>query len=211
MKTKKCDKCKREIYSQGFKKHIQYCDGSGILKKEKPKSLNGKAYWKGKTLSDSHKLKIKNKIQKKYNDGEDVGFIKWMRENPEKHKISSSSGGGLRKGSGRGKKGWYKGYWCDSSWELAYVIYCLEHNIKLVRNNESFNYNFNGKILKYYPDFKIDDTFIEIKGYEDFKAKEKKRQFKLKLKTLYSKEIKPILEYVIKKHGINFIKLYEKR
>ena len=42
--------------------------------------------------------------------------------------------GGKRHGSGRGKKGWYKGYWCDSSWELALVIYNLEHNIKFERN-----------------------------------------------------------------------------
>lgn len=30
--------------------------------------------------------------------------------------------GGLRVGSGRGKKGWYKGIHCDSSWELAFVV-----------------------------------------------------------------------------------------
>ena len=60
-------------------------------------------------------------------------------------------GGGYRKGSGRGKKGRYKGYWCDSSF-------------KFERNSESFKYNFQGKDHKYYPDFKIDDTFFEIKG-----------------------------------------------
>jgi len=29
----------------------------------------------------------------------------------------------------RGKAGFYKGYHCMSSWELAYVIYNLEHNV----------------------------------------------------------------------------------
>ena len=28
---------------------------------------------------------------------------------------------------GYGKHGWYKEYWCDSSWELAYVIYNLDY------------------------------------------------------------------------------------
>ena len=42
--------------------------------------------------------------------------------------------GGLRHGSGRGKKGWYKGYWCDSTWELAWVIYQLDNGKVPVRN-----------------------------------------------------------------------------
>jgi hypothetical protein len=44
--------------------------------------------------------------------------------------------GGYVKGSGRGKKGWYKGFFCDSSYELAYLIYCLDHQINIKRNTE---------------------------------------------------------------------------
>jgi len=81
-----------------------------------------------------------------------------IKELERRKKISETSKlrgsiGGRRHGSGRGKQGWYKGYWCDSSWELAWVIYSLDHNIKFVRYNGYFEYEFNGKIHKYYPDF----------------------------------------------------------
>ena len=29
--------------------------------------------------------------------------------------------------TGKGKKGWYKGFFCSSTYELAYVIFCLDH------------------------------------------------------------------------------------
>ena len=45
-----------------------------------------------------------------------------------------------------GIKGWYKGFWCDSSWELAYVIYNLDHGIEFRRNTEKFEYEYCGKI-----------------------------------------------------------------
>ena len=48
-----------------------------------------------------------------------------QRKHPIKH-----APGGKRHGSGRGKKGWYKGYYCDSTWELAWVIYQLDHGVK---------------------------------------------------------------------------------
>lgn len=64
-----------------------------------------------------------------------------------KQKISATAkvnklSGGYREGSGRGKKGIYKGYYCDSSWELAYVIYNLEHDIKFERNTQTFEYEY---------------------------------------------------------------------
>ena len=72
--------------------------------------------------------------------------------------------GGLRAGSGRGKSGWYKNYWCDSSWELAWVIYNLDHNIKFKRFKGYFLYTFENKSKKYFPDFELEDgTIIEIK------------------------------------------------
>lgn len=72
--------------------------------------------------------------------------------------------GGLRVGSGRGKKGWYKGIHCDSSWELAFVVYHIEHNLHIERCTEVRHYTFNGEQHKYYPDFITDAGVIEIKG-----------------------------------------------
>ncbi len=80
---------------------------------------------------------------------------------------NSNKVGGIRRGGGYGKHGWYKGYWCDSSWELAWVIYNLDHGIKFERCKEKFEYEFEGKKYHYYPDFKLEDgTYVEIKGYE---------------------------------------------
>ncbi len=128
------------------------------------------------------------------------------------HQFRKTSKGGKRKGSGRGKKGWYKGYFCDSSWELAYVIYNLEHNIKFKRNLEGFDYEFNNKIFKYYPDFVLEDgTFVEIKGLMNEQNKTKISSFKNKLLVLGKTEIIPYLEYAIEKYGKDFIKLYEEK
>lgn len=115
--------------------------------------------------------------------------------------------GGYVKGSGRGKKGWYHGIFCDSSWELAYVIYCLENNIQIVRNTDCLLYEYNGQTKKYIPDFIVDGMYIEIKGYitEQWLAK---LEYNKNVKVLYEKDLQPVFEYVINKYGKDFIKLY---
>lgn len=126
-------------------------------------------------------------------------------------KILTGKCGGYRKGSGRGKKGWYKGYYCDSSWELAFVIYNLEHNIKFERNTKKFEYIFEGKTLKYMPDWITDGKYVEIKGYWTKQWQAKVDQFP-KTETLiilYEKEMEKYIEYVKMKYGNNFIELYD--
>jgi hypothetical protein len=115
--------------------------------------------------------------------------------------------GGFRSNSGTSKKGWYKGYFCGSSWELAWLIYQLDHNISVKRNKEGFNYNFKDKIKKYYPDFIVDDEYIEIKNYETEQVIEKTKQFPYKLKLLYKKDLTDIFNYVEQKYGKNYIRL----
>lgn len=119
--------------------------------------------------------------------------------------------GGYRQGSGTGKHGKYKGYYCDSSWELAFVIYNLEHNIKFERNKRKFVYVYEGKELNYLPDFIIDGKYIEIKGYRSKQWEAKFNQFPKNetLEVLTKNEMKPYLDYVIEKYGKDFIKLYE--
>lgn len=118
--------------------------------------------------------------------------------------------GGFRKTGGRGKYGTYKGYFCQSSWELAYVIYNLEHNIKFVRNQKSFEYLFENKKHKYYPDFILENgTYIEIKGYYSEQWEAKQNQFKEKLIILDKNSIKLYMQYAEEKYGKDFIKLYE--
>ncbi len=120
--------------------------------------------------------------------------------------------GGIKQGSSRGKHGWYKGYWCDSSYELAWVIYNLEHNIKFERNHDGFEYIFEGKKRKYYPDFIVENEYIEIKNFRSDITDAKIKAFPEKIKVYYKEYIKKnILPYVIEKYGKNFIELYEEK
>jgi len=119
--------------------------------------------------------------------------------------------GGYRDNSGTHKKGWYKGYFCMSSWELAWVIYQLDHNISFTRNTKGFTYNFKGKTKKYYPDFIVNGEYIEIKNYVTEQVNEKIKQFPYKLKMLYKNDLTDVFKYVEDKYGKDFIKLYENK
>ena len=125
-----------------------------------------------------------------------------------KHKYLSEHTGGYRKGSGRGKSGWYKCIWCDSSWELAFVIYYIDHNLDISRCQEERKYIFNNRAYKYYPDFLTKDGIIEIKGFESDQWLAKLK-YNPDVKVLYEKDIQPYIKYVIDKYGINFIELYD--
>lgn len=120
--------------------------------------------------------------------------------------------GGLTVGSSRGKSGWYKGYWCDSSWELAFVIYNLEHNIKFERNKRFFEYGYLGKIHKFFPDFILNGIIIvEIKSYIDERSEAKINSVKDIIVLTKKNGIEKYLEYVINKYGKHFINLYENK
>lgn len=131
------------------------------------------------------------------------------QKNGFKYSKKSSNGGGYRLGSGRGKSGWYKGIFCNSSYELAWVIYHLDNNVIFQRNQQGFNYVFENKQYKYYPDFIVDDTYIEVKGFKQIRDNYKWNQFPYKLKVVSDEEIKVILDYVRSKYGIHFEELYE--
>lgn len=71
---------------------------------------------------------------------------------------------GYRKNAGRGKRGYYKGLYCMSSWELAWVVYQLEHGLNVEQCKDKFKYTMNGEIHHYTPDFIIDGVYYEIKN-----------------------------------------------
>lgn len=151
-------------------------------------------------------LRNKNNVQTCSNEcAKKIRIKSYKKTQSIKH-----SCGGLRHGSGYGKHGWYKGYYCDSSWELAWVIYSLDHNIKFVRNTYGFEYIFNGKIHKYYPDFLLsDNTYVEIKGYQTEQWKAKYQQVQIPLIVLSRTEMQPIFDYIQTKYGSNWIELYD--
>lgn len=125
--------------------------------------------------------------------------------------VKGKTGGYRQNAIKNHRSGCYKGYWCDSSWELAYVIYNLEHDIKFERNTKKFNYEYEGQTKKFIPDFIIqDDTYVEIKGYHGEQSKNKIRDFKYNIILITGKDIDIYLNYVIQKYGKDFIKLYDK-
>jgi hypothetical protein len=119
--------------------------------------------------------------------------------------------GGYKYGSGRGKSGTYKGYKCDSSYELAWVIYHLENNIAFERNSERFPYEYKSETHDYIPDFIVGGIYYELKGYMTDEVTAKIKQFPHPINLWFKKDMKHIFDYVESKYGKNFIKLYEDR
>lgn len=140
------------------------------------------------------------------------------KELARKNKISQTAKnnpacGGKRQGSGRGKKGWYKGYFCDSTYELVYIIYNLDHNIEFNRFTNFYEYEYAGKIHKYYPDFILaDNSLVEIKGYYTDQVQAKLNSVKDRpIKLLMEADLKFAFDYVKENYEYkNLEDLYEK-
>ncbi len=128
-------------------------------------------------------------------------------------KLHNLGGYKLFSGSNKKNKGYYKGYYCDSTWELAYVIYNLDHGIKFKRCERVYDYEYLNKKHKYHPDFELEDgTLVEIKGYD----RENITYYKINsvkdrnIIVLYKDDLKNILNYVVNNYGKNFRELYDK-
>lgn len=207
----RCPKCDNHIHSRR-ERHVEICDGlgAGALKRKKGP---GKHWSKGKSYEDIYgpelALEMKRKVAKitpaRIEARQDPEYRKSRSDIAKKNNL----GGPTRRG-GRGKHGWYKGYWCDSSWELAWIIYSLDHGHIFTRNKQGYAYEINGKIRKYYPDFQLSDgCFVEIKGYLSPEFERKRKSFPHQLKVLTLAELKPILDYTVSKYGKDFISLYD--
>ena len=72
-----------------------------------------------------------------------------------------------------------------------------------------FEYILDDKKRRYYPDFIINDTYIEIKGCMNDKVQAKFDQFPkdLKLKILFKKDMEIYLTYAKEKYGENYWEL----
>lgn len=156
--------------------------------------------------------------QTKASNPEAVGFGRDSRHSADtKNRISSRMkevGGGYRPGSGAGFKGSYRGIYCDSTWELAFLLWCEHKKYKVLRSTESFTYEWNGRSRKYYPDFLCRGRFgwryVEVKGFVNEQWEAKKRAFPHDLvlvdKTVMTTEILPLVTRV---YGSDFVRLYE--
>ena len=134
------------------------------------------------------------------------GKRKKLSELAKKHNF----GGYVEESVNKCKQGWYHGIHCDSSWELAFILWNEYHGNDIKRYSSYFTYEYNGKIFKYYPDFIVNDKDIyEIKGYYSDRAKAKHEQ-NPEVILLLRKDILPILEEVETIYGKDFTRLYNK-
>jgi hypothetical protein len=98
----------------------------------------------------------------------------------------------------------------DSSWELAFWIYCKDFNIKITRNKIAYDLDNGHRCI---PDFIIDKKLYEIKG--DHLKREPNWPFKDEfykkhdVKVLFYKEIQPYLNYITTTYGRNYLKQFK--
>jgi len=104
--------------------------------------------------------------------------------------------GGYREGSGRSKSGYYKGFFCGSTYELVYYIYCKDHGINIERNEKRFEYEHDGEKHTYLPDFRTDEGLVEIKGYHTSLVNVKMSVVDEPIKILYAKDIEYMMDYL---------------
>lgn len=122
--------------------------------------------------------------------------------------------GGYREGSGRGKSGYYNGIFINSTYEAAFLIYNLDHNISIERNLQGFKY-FDPKrnqSFMYYPDFRVNGKLIEIKGFKSELDLYKLSSVNEDITILYKDDLLDIFNYVENKTNIKIkflFKLYD--
>lgn len=116
--------------------------------------------------------------------------------------------GGFRNFGGSGKKGIYKNILYQSSWELAWLIFQFEHGLNPTRIDFWISYvNENGRSSKYYPDFMMDNTIFEVKGFMSKKTELKIAAARLNgynIRVISKDEIYEYIDYCVEKYGKEF-------
>ena len=198
-----CIFCQNSFKNKGgLGSHEPFCQKNPNRKKRQRSNLagakKGSTPWnKGKSSFDDHRIKPGwNKGLTGVSTGK---ALTPELEEERRKKISETmkknpAAGGYRKGSGVGKGCWHESpfagrIYLDSSFELRFAK-CLDAaGISWERNKEKFLYVHEGKTRYYIPDFKINDFFIEVKGYVTNKDNSKWRDFPYKLVIIKEKDI----------------------
>ena len=116
-------------------------------------------------------------------------------------------------------KYYYDKIYFDSSWELGYYIWLTDNNVKFeFHPTKSFDYIFENKQHKYFPDFIIDDLIFDVKS--DYLLKKMQientldnAKYKCMIEhnaiILDSKYIKFVFHYLNNVYGRNYLKQYK--
>lgn len=144
--------------------HVPFCEMNPKLSQNKLSVQNGRI---GKKLSAETRKKISDKAFAKIKQGT------W-------HNSFS-----------RSRTHEYNGIKFYGRWELAYAKFLDINGKKWRRPDEKFQYEFEGKMRNYTPDFFVEDenAFIEIKGYPTAKDIAKWNAFPHKLRVIFGKEL----------------------
>lgn len=122
----------------------------------------------------------------------------------------------------------YDNLYFDSSWELAFYIYCKDNELNITREVEPISFIFEGKEHKYTPDFLVNNVLIEIKGEQFFDKNDEfinpynpneKELVNEKLKCMKNnnvvilrwKEMKKYIDYINNKYGKNYLNNFKFR
>ena len=113
----------------------------------------------------------------------------------------------------------YKNIYFASGWELAFWIFCEDHNLPIKKSDKFFKYysEYYKKERLYFPDFEVGDQIYEIKG-NHLKENGLDKSWEDKLKIckeqniiiISSNEIDKYLDYVKEKYGRNYLKEFRK-
>ncbi len=110
---------------------------------------------------------------------------------------------------GRGKAGWYDNIYMMSTYELAFYIYHRDKGNEIERCKKRFSYELNSKNHYYYPDFILNGSIVEIKGFETYLDKIKYQSVP-GLVVLRYDDIKHCIDYVKATYKVENIQdLYE--
>lgn len=158
--------------------------------------------------------KMKNTCIERY------GFTSYSKTEEFKQNISEFNRTHTFK---RTSKYYYNNSWFDSSWELAYYIWLTDNNINFIYHpNVYFEYEYNNKTYKYYPDFLINNELYEIKGdhffdkdnnyINPFNNKNNTKAF-LKYQCMLKNNIKILrykdISFILNKYGKKFLKQFK--
>ena len=214
-----CNYCGKDCKNPGgLANHKPYCklNPNRIQKRNSPNAhkRKGAPTWnKGlNKFNDERIKKVSNKLKDKISKGI---IVHKGTPHTEEYKIKARENaiknnlGGYQYGAGRGKRGWYENEFFDSQWELAYWIYCREHNIDIKRNKKYYIYEYKNKKYKYYPDFIVNGELVEIKGYHNNLVDLKLNCVHEPIKILYEKDLDYIFNYIELKYNLKKDKIYK--
>lgn len=123
----------------------------------------------------------------------------------------------IERGQGRSRSGYWKGFFCNSTYELVYYIYMTEHGYKVERNTKRYEYEWDGNKRQYYPDFLVNGKLVEVKGYWTEQVQTKiKAVTDLPIEVLYYKDLEHMMQYIDSKYNTshhpkynNYFELYD--